>query len=96
MNHTGDPAMLDFFVWISVVILFLVLLCMYRVFRGPGVINRIVAINVVGTKTITVVLFIGLIFQKIDFFTDIALVYALINFIGVLAFSKYFEKKGVV
>ncbi len=88
--------MLDFFVWTSVAILFLVLLCMYRVFRGPGVVNRIVAINIVGTKTITIVLFIGLIFQKIDFFTDIALVYALINFIGVLAFSKYFEKKGVV
>ena len=88
--------MLDFFVWISVAILSLVLLCMYRVFRGPGAINRIVAINIVGTKTITIVLFIGLIFQKIDFFTDIALVYALINFIGVLAFSKYFEKKGVV
>ena len=96
MHHSGDPAMLDFFVWTSVVILFLVILCMYRVFRGPGVVNRIVAINIVGTKTITIVLFIGLIFQKIDFFTDIALVYALINFIGVLAFSKYFEKKGVV
>ncbi len=96
MDHSGDPAMIDFFIWISVAILFLVLLCMYRVFRGPGAINRIVAINVVGTKTITVVLFIGLIFQKIDFFIDIALVYALINFIGVLTFSKYFEKKGVV
>ncbi len=96
MDHLGDLSMIDFFIWTSVAILFLVLLCMYRVFRGPGAINRIVAINVVGTKTIAVVLFIGLIFEKIDFFTDIALVYALINFIGVLAFSKYFEKKGVV
>ncbi len=88
--------MLDFFLTISLIILFLVLLCLYRVVRGPGILNRIIAINVIGTKTIAIILFMGFIFQRIDFFIDIALVYALINFIGTLAFSKYFERKGVV
>lgn len=85
----------EFFLDISIVILFLVSLCLIRVVIGPGILNRIIAINVVGTKTITIVLFMGFIFHRVDFFTDIALVYALINFIGTLAFSKYFENKGV-
>ena len=59
------------------------------------IIDRIVGVNVIGTQTIAVILLIGIIFDQVDFFIDIAFVYALINFIGTLAFSKYFEKKGV-
>ena len=86
----------DFFLYSSLVILAMVLLCLVRVIAGPGILNRIVAGNVIGTKTIAVILFIGFIFEKVDFFIDIAVVYALINFVGTLAFSKYFENKGVV
>ncbi len=85
----------EFFLGVSVFILFLVALTLVRAVRGPGIINRIIAVNVVGTKTIAIILMIGIMFGAVDFFTDIALVYALINFIGTLAFSKYFEKKGV-
>ncbi len=87
--------MYEFFLGVSIAILSMVALCLVRVVRGPGIINRIVAVNVMGTKTIAIILMIGILFQNVDFFTDIALVYALINFIGTLAFSKYFEKKGV-
>jgi len=86
----------DFFLGVSLAILALAFLCLIRVIIGPGIINRIVAANVVGTKTIAIILIIGILFHRVDFFTDIALVYALINFIGTLAFSKYFENKGIV
>ena len=85
----------NFFLYGSIAILAMVLLCLIRVVKGPGILNRIVASNVIGTKTIAVILFIGFIFDKVDFFIDIAFVYALINFLGTLAFSKYFERKGV-
>ena len=85
----------QFFLGVSMAILFMVALCLVRAIRGPGMINRIIAVNVIGTKTISVILMIGIIFNSVDYFTDIALVYALINFIGALAFSKYFERKGV-
>ena len=49
----------------------------------------------VGTKTITVVLLTGFLFDRVEFFIDIAFVYALINFIGVLTLSKYLERRGV-
>jgi multicomponent Na+:H+ antiporter subunit F len=45
--------------------------------------------------TIAVILFIGLIFKQVTFFIDIAFTYALINFIGTLALTKFLEKKGV-
>ena len=84
-----------FFLGASLVILFSVLLCLYRVIRGPAIIDRIIGVNVIGTKTIAVILLTGFIFQRVEFFVDIALVYALINFIGALALSKYFERNGV-
>jgi len=84
-----------FFIAISLVILFSVLLCLYRVLRGPVIIDRIIGVNVIGTKTIAIILLTGFIFGRIEFFIDIAFVYALINFIGALALSKYFERKGV-
>ena len=84
-----------FFITISLVILFSVLLCLYRVIKGPVIMDRIIGVNVIGTKTIAIVLLTGCIFDRVEFFIDIAFVYALINFIGVLALSKYFERKGV-
>jgi multicomponent Na+:H+ antiporter subunit F len=86
---------LDFFLGVSLAILFTVSLCLYRAFKGPGIINRIIAVNVIGTKTIASILLIGIIFERVDFFIDIALVYALINFMGTLALSTYLERKGV-
>ena len=85
----------DFFLYSSIAILAMVLLCLVRVAKGPGILNRIIASNVIGTKTIAVILFIGFIFERVEFFIDIAVVYALINFIGTLVFSKYFERKGI-
>lgn len=85
----------DFFLATALLIMFAALLCLYRVIAGPVIIDRIVGVNVIGTKTIAVILLIGFIFERVEMFVDIALVYALINFIGTLAFSKYFESKGV-
>ena len=83
-----------FFLATSLVILLAVLLALYRVIKGPAIIDRIVGLNVIGTKTITIILLTGFLFERIEFFIDIAFVYALINFIGVLTLAKYFERKG--
>ena len=79
----------------SLTILLAVLLSLYRVVAGPSIIDRIIGVNVVGTKTIAVIVLTGYLFDRVEFFIDIALLYALINFIGTLAFSRYFEQKGV-
>jgi len=84
-----------FLVVTSLTILLAVLLSLYRVVAGPSIIDRIIGVNVIGTKTIAVIVLTGYLFDRVEFFIDIAFLYALINFIGTLAFSRYFEQEGV-
>lgn len=85
----------NFFIAISVILCLLVLLAFYRAVFGPTVIDRIIGVGVVGTKTLIILLLMGFIYKRIDMFVDISLVYAILNFIAVLIFSKYFIRKGV-
>ncbi len=66
-------------------------LALVRAGRGPTVFDRILALNMFGTKTVLLIAVIGFVTGRPDFL-DVGLVYALINFIGVIAvlrFSKY-------
>jgi len=68
-------------------------LSLYRAVLGPTVLDRLVGVNAIGSKTTTLLVLIGLIYQRVDMFVDIALAYAALNFIAVLAASRYFQKK---
>lgn len=62
-----------------------------RAWRGPTVFDRILALNMFGTKTVLLISVMGFFLGRPDFL-DLAIVYALMNFIGVIAvlrFSKY-------
>ena len=85
-----------FFLSVSLVILLAALVSLYRVLVGPSIIDRIIGVNVIGTKTIAVIVLTGQLFDRVEFFIDIAIVYALISFVGTLALSKYFERKSVL
>jgi len=66
-------------------------LALIRAAAGPTIFDRIMALNMFGTKTVLLIAVIGFLTERPDFL-DIALVYALMNFIGVIAvlrFSKY-------
>jgi multicomponent Na+:H+ antiporter subunit F len=63
-------------------------LALVRVFLGPTVFDRILAVNSAGTKTVLLIAVMGFLSGRPDFL-DIALVYALINFIGNIAVLKY-------
>ena len=62
-------------------------LALARALKGPTIYDRIVAVNVFGTKTVLVVALITHITGHSDL-VDVALVYALINFIGVVTVLK--------
>lgn len=68
-------------------------LSLYRAVVGPTILDRIIGINAIGSKTTVLLILIGLLFDKTDMFIDIALAYALLNFIAVLASARYFNKK---
>ncbi len=85
----------NFFLTIGIILGLLVFFCLYRVVYGPGIFNRIIGVNVIGTKTLIILVLMGFIYRRIDMFVDISLVYALLNFIVTLAAAKYFQRKGV-
>jgi multicomponent Na+:H+ antiporter subunit F len=63
----------------------------YRVVKGPTVFDRLLGVGAIGTKTMVIICFIGLLFDRLDMFIDIALVYAILSFITIVMISKYFE-----
>ncbi len=80
-----------FFLVVGLILCFLVLLVLYRVIFGPGVFNRIAAISAIGTKTLIILLIMGFLYNRVEMFVDISMVYALLNFIGCIAAAKYLE-----
>ena len=82
-----------FFLSSGIYLSLLMLLPLYRAVFGPTVLDRLVGVNAIGSKTTVLLLIIGLIYGRVEMFVDIALAYALLNFIAVLAASRYFQKK---
>ena len=78
------------FVAASVAILVTLGLALARALLGPTVYDRIAAINMFGTKTVLLIAVLAFLAGRMDLL-DIALVYALINFIGVVAVLKLVE-----
>lgn len=67
--------------------------CMYRAIKGPSAADRLVAINVISTKTIILILMVSFILKE-TYFIDVALVYALISFVASIVIANYIEKSG--
>lgn len=67
---------------------------LYRAVVGPTTIDRMVGLNIIGTKTTILLLIIGLLFERLDMFIDLALTYALLNFIASLAAARLLERTG--
>jgi multicomponent Na+:H+ antiporter subunit F len=84
----------SFFLINSLILGILVLLCLYRVVYGPGIFNRLVGASAIGTKTLFILVSIGFLYERVDMFVDISIVYALLNFMVTLAAAKYFQRKG--
>ncbi len=61
-----------------------------RAFLGPTLYDRILAVNVFGTKTVLLIAVVGFLMGRPEFL-DIAMVYALINFISVIGILRFFE-----
>jgi len=81
----------SFFIGVGVALCFLMLLTLHRAIHGPTAIDRIMGVNIIGTKTSILLVIIGTIYHRVDMFVDIALAYALLNFIVTIAASRYFQ-----
>lgn len=75
---------------VCIAILVVMAMALTRSFFSPTVYDRILGINMFGTKTVLFIAVIGFLTGRPDFL-DIAIVYALINFIGMVAVLRFFE-----
>jgi multicomponent Na+:H+ antiporter subunit F len=69
-------------------------LALARALLGPTGYDRLLAVNMFGTKTVLLLAVIALLYGRADFL-DLALAYALINFIGVLAVLRFVQQHSV-
>ena len=75
---------------VTIALLITMALALVRALLGPSVYDRVLAVNMAGTKTVLLLAVITFLFDRPDFL-DLALAYALINFIGVLAVLEFFR-----
>lgn len=78
------------FVAATIAVLITMALTLVRALMGPTWFDRLLAVNSFGTKTVMLIALYGFMTGRPDFL-DIALVYALINFLGTVAVLKFFE-----
>ena len=72
----------------SLALLAIMAMALARALMGPSVFDRILAVNLFGTLTVVLIALLGFLIDRPEFL-DISLVYALINFIGTIAVTKY-------
>ena len=68
------------------------LLCMIRVIMGPTHYDRLIAANLMIFKTTAIIATLAVLYDRHVYF-DVALVYAILGYISVIAISKYLTGK---
>tara|TARA_A100001015_G_C14632790_1_gene572367 strand:+ start:367 stop:675 length:309 start_codon:yes stop_codon:yes gene_type:complete len=64
----------------------------YRIWVGPTGFDRILGVNVIGTKTAVLLVIIGTLFNRVEMFVDFAIAYSLLNFVGAIVISRYLNR----
>ena len=63
--------------------------CLFRAFRGPTAADRIIAVNMTGTITIALIIFLALMLQE-GYLIDIAIIYAMLSFLSVVLLCRIY------
>jgi multicomponent Na+:H+ antiporter subunit F len=67
-----------------------ILLCLLRMVQGPTTVDRAVAVDTTATVTTALLVLLGFAFER-HVYLDVALVYAVLTFIGSVAIARYLE-----
>lgn len=89
-----NPYTTDLPMAIAVIVLLVgITLLLGRGFKGPTAYDRILVMNSAGTKAVLVVALLGFVYQRPEIILDIALVYAVLNFVATVAILKFVRHK---
>ena len=78
---------------VTIATLITMALALGRALLGPTIYDRLLAANMFGTKTVLLLSVVAFLYGRPDFL-DLALVYALINFIGVIAVLEFIRERA--
>lgn len=81
------------YIVVSIAILVTMVLALVRALMGPSVYDRVLAVNVFGTKTVLLLSVIAFLYGRPDFL-DLALAYALVNMVGILAVLEFVQNRS--
>lgn len=84
-----DNAYAMLFQGAMIVLGLMLFVCLFRAVKGPTVADRIIAINMTGTVTIALILFLALLLKE-GYLADIALIYALLSFLAVVLLCRIY------
>ncbi|ERG96703.1 cation:proton antiporter [Haloquadratum walsbyi] len=83
------------FIGAAVILILSAVILSYRIVSGPTMQDRVIAVNSVGTTTVVVLALLAAALDRPGFL-DIALVYAMLNFLMSIAISKFTVERGDV
>ncbi|MEC9205927.1 MAG: monovalent cation/H+ antiporter complex subunit F [Pseudomonadota bacterium] len=86
--------MIDIHTITTIAVILAILISIFRFISLEDIFTKILTTNLLGTKIVLLILLVSSLGAKNDF-SDIAMVYALINFISTIVILKYFENKGI-
>lgn len=82
------------FITILMALMIAMMLVISRLFAGPTLYDRILATNSFGTLTVLLIGLLGFLTARPEFL-DIAILYALINFVSTIAILKFFRYRDL-
>lgn len=82
------------FITILIALMIAMMLVITRLFAGPTLYDRILATNSFGTLTVLLIGLLGFLTERPEFL-DIAILYALINFVSTIAILKFFRYRDL-
>lgn len=84
------------FIWICLILVILSITgLLYRVYRGPSIPDRLVALDAIGVMLISAIALLSILFDT-GFFMEVILLIAIMSFIGTVSFSKFIEKGEII
>jgi len=81
-----------FFLIAAILLMVNVIFCLYRAAKGPTPGDRVIAINMITSKTVAVMALVSFIYHE-ELFLDVAITYTLIGYIATICVAKYLELK---
>ena len=78
-----------FFLMCIIVIAILAILCLVRAILGPKLADRIMAVNMIGTMTISVIILLSVLLNE-SMMLDVAFIYSIISFVAVIVLTQIY------